>query len=105
MKRLLLVIACLAVLGPVLADGVKKPAVDKAKQKKCTLENCGCDLDSKELVENEDLLKKTRACWSVLAKYNVLDKTEEAHLKCLDQAYADARKSGKIVLYFGNTGG
>ncbi len=105
MKALTGLIFCLTGLYPALADDVKKP-IKGLPKKRCPLDNCcGCFAEDKRHFENEGLWKLAQNCWLKLAQYNVREKTEKANGACLDRAYADARKTNKIVLYVGNTGG
>jgi hypothetical protein len=106
MIRLLAVVLCLAGLGPVPAED-KKPAEKKPAKKVCKIHNCACHIDwgNRKLFETEEMWKLSQTCWGELAQVIVAEKTEKAHSRCLEKAYAQARKSGKIVLYVGNTGG
>jgi hypothetical protein len=106
MKRLFAVLLCLAWLGPVLAED-KKSAEKKPAKKICKLKNCACHIDwgNRKLFESEEVWKLSQACWGNLAQFNVTENTRKANSRCLERAYARARKAGKIVLYVGNTGG
>lgn len=105
MRYLLGVLLCLMGIGSLLAQEGKKSPKPPLK-KRCPLDNCcGCMADDKKHFENENLWKLAQSCWLDLAQYNVREKTEKANGSLLDRAYADARRTGKIVLYVGNTGG
>jgi hypothetical protein len=72
----------------------------------CKLYNCACEMArDRRLYENDNLFKLAQACWCDLARFNVAERTEKAHGDAMRDAYAAARKEGKIVLYIGNTGG
>jgi hypothetical protein len=104
MKRLVAFL-CLAGLLCVPAEA-QKPAATKQGEKRCTLKTCGCNVClPRERFENDDLWKKSQVCWCELAGVNITENSVKAHAQCLDRVYADARKTGKIVLYIGNTGG
>jgi hypothetical protein len=105
MKRLVAFL-CLAGLVPVPAAEAQKPGPKKLGWDRCPLKTCGCNVClPRERFENDDLWKKSQACWCELAQVNITENSVKAHAQSLDRAYAEARKTGKIVLYIGNTGG
>jgi hypothetical protein len=105
MKRLVAFL-CLAALLAVPAAEAQTPARQKRDREKCTLKTCGCDVClPRERFENDDPWKKSQVCWCELAQVNITENSVKAHAQCLARVYAQARKTGKIVLYIGNTGG
>jgi hypothetical protein len=105
MKRLVAFLLLAGLLPLPAADG-QGPPPKKRGWEKCTLKTCGCHVClPKERFDNEDLWKKSQVCWCELADVNITANTVKGHAQALDRVYADARKSGKIVLYIGNTGG
>jgi hypothetical protein len=88
-----------------------QPAEDWSKSCKAGLYNCGCKHGCHQwtaanprtpLFEKEELCKQGSACWGDLAQFNCA-KGKKAEV--MEQAFAEARKTNRPLLYFGNTGG
>ena len=102
-KRVALIAVCLLVGAAVCAQEFPKG---------CGLMNCGCHWDRtmapekiKRKCENEELHKKMCTCWKDITTFHCTGKEDQCKTEIMDKAFAEAKKTQKLVLYVGNTGG
>ena len=104
MYRLALVMVSL--LGVTLAFAPLAFTDDGSKGAGCKAgwHMCGCKTEdqARNRCETDDLWKKCNTCWGAIAQFQCL---QGAKNEVMDKAFAEAKKTDKLVLYIGNTGG
>ena len=96
----------LSLAGVGFAFSLALHADDGAKGANCKAgwHMCWCKREGRprRLCETDYLWKKCDVCWGQIAQHQCLKGKKD---EVLDQAFAEAKKADKLVLYIGNTGG
>lgn len=101
-------------IGLVLV-GLCAPLAAGEEPKQCDLYNCPCKYgptSKLKYCETEAFFKSLNDpntersfCWHSLAQYHVTDRSKATKEAVMDRAFAEAARSKKPLLFFGNTGG
>jgi hypothetical protein len=103
-------VAALAYLVGVTAVFAEEKE-DWTESCKAGLYNCGCKHGCHQwtstnprtpLFETEELCRQGSICWGDLAQFNC---PSGKKAEVLDAAFSQAKETGRLVLYLGNTGG